>query len=109
MDNSQTMLGIGILEEDILHSSFLGQEEAVYLGAHKAVHCIVEITDDFCVQGDSLHRCRRRLGDLMQRQSDPIRIAQRVITRRIITEKSPVGSAGMIISGLISMCEKICN
>ena len=88
MDNSQAMLGIGILEEDVLHSSFLGQEEAVYLGAHKAVHCIVEITDDFRVQGDSLLRCRKRLSDLMQRQSDPIRIAQRVITRRIITEKT---------------------
>ena len=87
MDNSQAMLGIGILEEDVLHSSFLGQEEAVYLGAHKAVHCIVEITDDFRIQEDSLLRCRKRLSDMMQNHSKAIHADQRVITRRIITEK----------------------
>ena len=66
----------------------LGQEEAVYLGAHKAVHCIVEITDDFRIQEDSLLRCRRRLNDMLQGQTKAIHMDQRVITRRIITEKT---------------------
>lgn len=87
-DHGQAVLGIGILEEDVLHSSFLGQEEAVYLGAHKAVHCIVEITDDFRIQEDSLLRCQRRLNDMLQGQTKAIHLDQRVITRRIITEKT---------------------
>lgn len=87
-DTSLSSLGIGILEVDVLHSAFLGDEDAVYLRAHKAVHCIVEITDDFRIQEDSLIRCRQVLNDIVCKNTKAMCIGQKVITRRIITEKT---------------------
>lgn len=83
----QPELGIGMLESDVLNVSFLGNEKIRYLPARQALHCIVEITEDFLIPPRSLDRCRALLRELAAEGEYAPETGQPAVSKRILTRK----------------------
>lgn len=80
-------LGIGMLESDVLNVSFLGHENVRYFASREALHCIVEVSEDFLISVSSLDRCRAALEELRAEgeyaiQSDEPSVSKRILTRK---------------------------
>lgn len=80
-------LGIGILEDDSLGGSFLAQEGVRHLAPCRALHTVVEITDDFLLAGENLARCRASLREMLAQNGLALREDQPAVTKRILTTR----------------------
>ena len=84
-------LNIGMLETDVLNTSFLGKSNIRYLEKHLAFHCIVEITDSFRITDDSLERSRSFIREAFHHYE--LVPEHDAITRRILTVRNEKGSS----------------
>ena len=82
----EPVIGIGMLETDVLNVSFLGHDNIKYFGKHLSLHCVVEIAEDFRILPDSLSSCRRFMRSALG--SDQYEFCDVAISKRILTAKS---------------------
>ena len=78
-------LGIGILESDVLKASFLDQKDVRYFRSQLSLHCIVEITESFCIDEAVLQRTAAFFKAASEQFNLKLSVGQSAISKRIIT------------------------
>lgn len=84
---TESELGIGMLESDVMKTGFIGLKGVQYFESHMALHCIVEITDSFGISRPILQRTSAFFQKAAEQRGLKIVPGHPAISKRIFTGK----------------------
>ena len=77
--------GVGMFESDILNLGYFEGSNVRKYDEHPAVHCIVEVNEDFTIHKESLERSRASVKDVLAKNELEMSMDSPVLSKRILT------------------------